>query len=240
MTPAARQAAVGVVLHQRYETPFDLQACFPKQADRAVLRRFRRGDKLVNWNWTCPVNWYLESSKRPDNQTPLAGKDASGRYSSDVVHALRSIGTSAGTSDGVVPPSWAHRDGGKPGREWFLHDPEKERQVHERWDAFQRIFAQWHAVTVPFAYAPDKLSPFALALLRYMKKGRMVASPELHPALKELRLQGLLGLLDNGMFYLTSQASKVQVPRGPQLVMLFQPSARELDKAVRKGVCFVN
>jgi hypothetical protein len=216
-----------------YAFPFDPLAPFKTEADKKVLQRFMKGDRLVNWNYTCPVNWYMETGKR-GNQELLSGKDCDrddSPYSDRIVWALVDIGTRAGTSDGVIAPSWAHRDGGLPGKQWFHFDEQKMKAQQARWTEFLDIKAKWDAVEVPFAYNPAALSPKALAVLRLIKRelwSGVSPFPEIHDALKELRLQGLLTLRDNSTLSLVPAAQKIRIPAGPRAKLVSKPTTQQL------------
>lgn len=229
-----------LIIRSPYAPYFDPLAPFMTDADKDVLAKFRKGYKLVNWNYTCPVNWYLESRNKRD-QVLVSGKDydreAMG-HSYGLASALRAIGTSAGTSDGFIAPSWAHRDGGKPGREWFLFDKNKFEEAQARYKLFQRIQKEWEDNPIPLKFHPEQLSELALALLRYMRSSRCCSLwqyDELHAPLNELRLQGLLMLVNNGHIAVTDAARRVKVPKGPVLKMLVSPSHGQLKRARRHG-----
>lgn len=219
--------------------PTDPFAPFKTKADKEILKRFIKGDRLVNWNYTCPVNWYLET-KTGKNQVSLAGKDVAwgeSPFSPDILRALLDIGSSAGTSDGIIAHSWAHRDGGKPGKEWFQYDDAKVQVKLKLHQEFQGIKAQWDAVDVPYAFNPSQLSPKALAFMRTMKKSWWAVAPvpEFHDALKELRLQGLLTLEADGLLRLTPEARAERIPKGPELVTIHKPTRKDLDRLARQA-----
>jgi len=229
-----------LIIRSPYAPYFDPLAPFMTAADKDVLAKFRKGYKLVNWNYTCPVNWYLESRNKRDTIL-VSGKDYDRKlmgHSSGLTSALLDIGTSAGTSDGFIASSWAHRDGGKPGREWFVFDKKKFEEAQARYKLFTTIRQQWDDNPIPLNFQPEQLSELALALLRYLRSKRchsLWQYDELHPTLNELRLQGLLMLTDTGNVMVTDAARRLKVPKGPNLKLLMSPGYSQLRRARRHG-----
>jgi hypothetical protein len=216
-----------------YIDPLDPFAAIVTAEDKRLLKRFQEGDQLVVLRGEFSDSWHIEAANGA-NREDLYGDSVdacSAKHSSAIPWALLHLAESAGATPGplVRRSNWGKPDEMKPSREWFLYSEKKVVQHKGRWKRFLAMRAQWDDNIEPFAYDPEALSPKALALLRLFKSLRnyypgVAPRPELHDALEELRLQGLIGLRENGSLVLTAKAHDTKVPRGPGIRSLHAPT----------------